>query len=302
MNTELWLASAQVEGDYRVTRVIVGEAAHLRGRIIEAVERLGYQVIYDEAAIVARRGTRGLGSSGCSLDIRDYPTELIVTLKPKGATATLATFNFTVRNYYYTTRGDRATLGREADAIAALALSQPQVAACGACGTETTDDSRFCRRCGAPLALEEPAELEVLRLTAGARAAQKNVVTGALLFVGILIPAFLILWFGATPKAEKMAQMLALAGALAGLLTMLTGSWRLHRTLNPARGKSEANAEDASGEHARAIGSARATVALPPRSAQASVTEGTTELLGARAREAVPLGSRRERGDTGPIN
>lgn len=306
MNTELWLASAQTEGDYRVTRVIAGEAAHLRERIVEAVERLGYQVIYDEAAVVARRGSRGLAPSGCSLDITDYPTELIVTLKPKGTGATLAVFNFTVKNYYYTTRGDRATLGREADAIAALALSQPSVAACGACGTETTDDSRFCRRCGAPLALEEPAELEVLRLTAGSRAAQKNIVGSALAFVVMLVPALVVLALGASPKAERAALVFAFMGALGALLSVLTGSWRLHRTLNPTRDRRAAGGEEASGERPRVIGAARATAALPPRPAQAhvpaSVTERTTELLDARPREHVHAEARRERGDTGPIN
>lgn len=299
MSAELWLASAQVEGDYRVTRVLAGDAETLRPRLVEAVERLGYQVIYDEAALVARRGTRGMGSSGCSLDVTDYPTELVVTLRSKGSSASLATFNFTVKNYYYKTKGDRATFEREAEAIAALALAQGSAAACGACGTETTDDSRFCRRCGAPVALAEPAELEVLRMTAGSRAAQKNVVAALIALLVTLIPAVLLMWLGGSPKTARVAVLLAVTGWLVGLFTIAAASWRLHKTLNPARERGAAD-EAQAGIAVRALAAPRATNALPPRNAQASVTEGTTELLDAR--EPLPVAPRRERGDTGPIN
>jgi zinc-ribbon domain len=300
MGTETWLASMQAEGDHSVTRVVAGDADALRAGLADAVERLGYHVITDQAALVARRGNRRLGRSGCSLDIRDYATELIVTLKPKGAGVTLVTFNFTVKNYYYWTRGDKRTLECEADALAALAVSQQWLAACTACGTETTDDSRFCRRCGAPLALEEPAELEALRLTAGARAGHKNIAWGLLVLLTI-IPVVLLLWLG-TPvdKAHKAAALIAATGGASALFMLLAGAWRLHRTLNPPR-------DQEGGGHAHAaspriLGASRATAALPPRDAQSSITEGTTELLEQPAREPVPVEVRRRDGDTGPIN
>ncbi|HYO62874.1 MAG TPA: zinc ribbon domain-containing protein [Pyrinomonadaceae bacterium] len=299
MSAELWLASAQTEADYRVARVVAGDADALRPRLVEAVERLGYHVVYDEGAVVARRAARGLASSGCSVDVTEYPTELIVTLKPKGTSATLATFNFNVKNYYYTTKGDRATFEREAEAIAALALSQGSVAACAACGTETTDDSRFCRRCGAPLTSDEPTELEVLRLTAGSRAAQKNVVAALIALAVTLIPAALLFGLGTSPKAARGALLVAAVGWLSALFPLLAASWRLHRTLNPKRERDAADVLGAT-KTARVSGAPRATNALPPRNAQASVTEGTTELLDAR--EPLPVAPRRERGDTGPIN
>lgn len=299
MSAELWLASAQTEADYRVTRVVAGDAESLRPRLVEAVERLGYQVIYDEGALVARRGARGLGSSGCSVDVTEYPTELILTLKPKGASATLATFNFNVKNYYYTTKGDRATFEREAEAVVAVALSPGGAAACAACGTEMTDDSRYCRRCGAPLALAEPSELEVLRLTAGSRASQKNIVAALIALAVTLIPALLVFSLGTSPKAARGALLVAAIGWLSALFPLAAASWRLHKTLNPKRERETADELDAP-RTARVLGAPRATNALPPRSAQASVTEGTTELLDAR--EPMPVAPRRERGDTGPIN
>jgi hypothetical protein len=58
------------------------------------------------------------------------------------------------------TKGDRQTLAREAQAIAALATERGAISACPSCGTQVTDESNFCRRCGAPLELDLP-ELEV---------------------------------------------------------------------------------------------------------------------------------------------
>ncbi|HEX7175738.1 MAG TPA: zinc ribbon domain-containing protein [Pyrinomonadaceae bacterium] len=302
MGAEIWMASMQAEGDHSVMRVMAGDADDLRARLADAVERLGYHVISDQAALVARRGNRRLGRSGCSFDLRDYATELIVTLKPKSAGVTLATFNFTVRNYYYWTGGDKRTLECEADALAALAVSQQWLTACTACGTETTDDSRFCRRCGAPLALEEPAELEALRLTAGTRAGYKNIAWGLLVLVSILIPVVILLTLGASEKAFNAAAIIAASGGGSALFMLLAGAWRIHRTLNPARDKKDERPTLASTTLSRAIGGARATAALPPRSAESSITEGTTELLEAPAREFVPIELRHRDGDTGPIN
>lgn len=299
MATELWLASMQGEGDHRVTRTLAGEVELLRARLAEAAERLGYQVIADQTAVVARRRARGAGRTGCSLDVRDYPTELIVTLKPKGSAAALVTFNFNVRNYYYWTKGDRATLALEADALAALAVAQPTHGACAACGTETTDDSRFCRRCGAPLALEEPAELETLRLAAGARAAQKNISWGLVTMLLTAAIMLLVLLLGESERADRAAVVAAAIGGTTGLFMLLAGAWRLRHTLGAAReGSPERRQPEAS--DARTFGAARPTNALPPRAAQFSVTESATELL--EPRERVAATPRSGEGDTGPIN
>jgi hypothetical protein len=281
MGGEIWLASMQAEGDHSVTRVLAGDADALRARL------------------AARRGSRRCARSGCSFDILDYATELIVTLKPKSAGVTLATFNFTVKNYYYWSGGDKRTLDCEADALAALAVSQQWLTACTACGTETTDDSRFCRRCGAPLALEEPAELEALRLTAGTRAGHKSIAWGLLVLVSILIPVVAMLVFSESEKAHDAAALIAATGGASALFMLLAGVWRIHRTLNPARDRKDERPTLASVTPPRHV---RATSALPPRSAQSFITEGTTELLEQPGREPIPAELRRRSGDTGPIN
>lgn len=297
MKTDNWLTSAQSESDYRVTRIMAGETAVVRERLAEAAERLGYQVISDQTALVARRGARGGASSGCSWNIRDYATELIVTFKQSGTSATLATFNFAVRNYYYSTRGDRHTLEREADALAALALAATTSGLCVACGTEASDDSRFCRRCGAPLAAAEPAEVEVLRLSARSNAAQKGVLSGTLVLLFVSVMAIIILG-RETPKAIHAAQMLLAIGGLAGLLTLALSL----RGLNPRRTKKdeEATEEALVAASRAAVFAPRSTAALPPtRAAHLSVTESTTELLDAAPREPIAVEARRKERATG---
>jgi len=44
-------------------------------------------------------------------------------------------------------------------------------------------DSRFCRKCGAPLATADTPELKVLRPTAGPRGAHQTIVFGALMLI-----------------------------------------------------------------------------------------------------------------------
>jgi hypothetical protein len=296
MKKENWLMATQIEGDYRVTRIMAGDASLVRGRLAEAVERLGYQVISDQTALVARRGARGGASSGCSWNIRDYPTELTATFKQSGTNTTLVTFNFAVRNYYYGTRGDRQTLEREADALAALAVSATSSGLCVACGTEASDDSRFCRRCGVPLAAAEPAEVEVLRLSARANAAQKGVLSGALIVLFVVVMAIIILG-RETPKAIHAAQVLLVMGGLSGLMMLLFSL----RGLNPRRSKKdEDETEEALAAASRAaIFAPRSTTALPPRSPSLSVTDGTTELLDDARREPVAVEARRAKRETG---
>jgi hypothetical protein len=77
----------------------------------------------------------------------------------------------------------------------------------------------------------------------------------------------------------------------------LYGMLRIYRTLRAG--------PEAQTSHAAAITSATGRLAhaqasaLPP--ARVSVTEGTTELLGAIPREREKVHARRERGDTSPI-
>src|SRR5215208_1534085 len=167
--------------DNDVTLAIPGEIASVRARLIEAVQKLGYKIL-GEQPIYAKRGKQGAACYDCSINVLDYPTILTVSLKQTNDAAVLATFSYEIKSYMRMTRGDRQTLAREAEAIAALATERSAISACRACGTQVTDESHFCRRCGAPLVLDVP-ELEVLRLTRNTRGSYHNIVAGTLLLL-----------------------------------------------------------------------------------------------------------------------
>lgn len=172
--------------------------------------------------------------------------------------------------------GDRKTLEREAEAILALARQRAGETVCAACGTEATDDSRFCRRCGAPMT-GDVAELEVLRLTNGTRTGHQEVVAGAftLLMTILLIAVFLI--FSPTPL--RLITPLLAAGGGIGLLMLFLGIRHTHRTLNP---KDERQIlPDMRRAPARFAPPVTASLQLPEAAPRvySSVTEGTTELL-----------------------
>jgi hypothetical protein len=166
------------------------------------------------------------------------------------------------------TKGDRQTLLREPEAMVALASGRSSVSACPACATPVTDDSHFCRRCGAPLVIEA-AELEVLRLTRKSRTAYHNLVMGVvILFVTSLL---LLPLFRVDPKAFKVLVLFVSAFGAFGLFALLQGIWQLHFVLNPTAAKQVTPA-------ARSL-TAPVTQALSPQFTRDSITEGTTELL-----------------------
>lgn len=254
--------------DHDVTLTIAGEVESLRLRLIEAVQKLGYKVL-GEQPIYAKRNAQCGARSGCSFEALDYPTELTIQLKQVNEIAVVATFNYEVKSYMRITKGDRQTLLREAEAIVALASGRSSLSACPSCATPVTDDSHFCRRCGAPLVIEV-AELEVLRLTRKSRAAYHNVLMGVvILFITslLLLPLFRI-----DPKAFKVMVLFVTAFGAFGLFALLQGIWQLHFVLNPG------TAKHALSPAARAL-TAPVTQALPPQFTQGSITEGTTELL-----------------------
>jgi hypothetical protein len=189
------------------------------------------------------------------------------------------------------------------DAIVALATASARATVCRSCGAGNTSDSRFCRSCGAPAAHESlPAELEVMRLNAGARAAHQEHFTGVLIILLNLAVALPLILLTGRPKAIRVGFIILAIGQILGWLTLLYGMLRLHRTLNPRRGASR---EPFAADLPRAVAGAQGTSALPPASANtwaASVTEGTTELLGAPPKKepaAEPV--RRARENTDPL-
>jgi len=264
--------------DHDLTLAIPGEVGSVRARLVSALQTLGYKVLGDQP-LYAKRGRQGAAKWDCSLNVLDYPTTLNVSLKQTNDAAVLATFNYEIKSYMRMTKGDRQTLAREAEAIAALAMERSALSACRTCGTQATDESHFCRRCGAPLALDVP-ELEVLRLTRNARGSYHRI------FIGIIAMLLALLtvvpWFVA---GRIVGPMLWVGIPLAsyGLFLLLHGASQLHRTLNPNTTKSVTGT-------AQAAFKSSVTTALPPAPVNASVTEATTNLLSPdeRQNELIP--------------
>jgi hypothetical protein len=270
--------------DHDLTLAIPGDVGSVRARLVNAIQTLGYKVLGDQP-IHAKRGRQCAARWDCSLNVLDYTTTLMVSLKQTNDAAVLATFNYEVKSYMSMTKGDRQTLAREAEAIVALAMERAEASACRTCGTQVTDESNFCRRCGAPLALVVP-ELEVLRLTRNVRGSYHNI------FVGMIVLLLAILtvlpWFIAI-GGRIVGPMLWVGIPLAsyGLFLLLNGARQLHSTLNPNTTKSITAATQP------AFNSSVTTTALPPAPVN-SVTEVTTNLLSPK--EPVPRKNRNTSG------
>src|SRR6185503_8045159 len=217
--------------DSDVTLAIPGEIASVRARLIEAVQQVGYKIL-GEQPIYAKRSKQGAACYDCSINVLDYQTTLTISLKQTNDAAVLATFSYEIKSYMRMTKGDRQTLAREAEAIVALATERLAISACRSCGTQVTDESHFCRRCGAPLVLDVP-ELEVLRLTRDARGSYHHIFVGLMaLFLGVLTALPLLIASGA--RIFWPILWVEITFACYGLFMLLRGTRQLHRTLNPA--------------------------------------------------------------------
>jgi len=255
--------------DHDLTLAIPGDVGSVRARLVNAIQTLGYKVLGDQP-LYAKRGKQCAAKWDCSLNVLDYATTLTISLKQTNDTAVLATFNYEIASYMRMTKGDRQTLAREAEAIAALAMERAEISTCRTCGTPVTDESNFCRRCGAPLGLDVP-ELEVLRLTRNARASYQRIFVG---IIALLLAMFTVLPWFILNGGRIVGPMLGVGIPLAsyGLFLLLNGARQLHKTLNPATTKTIATAAHP------AFKSSVTTTALPPAPVN-SVIEGTTNLL-----------------------
>ncbi|HEY9401472.1 MAG TPA: hypothetical protein VIQ24_02170 [Pyrinomonadaceae bacterium] len=275
--------------EFYLKRVLTGDAESVRARLCEALESLNYRVL-GEQPLLARRGARGWGAFYLSADVRDYPTKLAIALKPLGAEATLVTFDYEVTHTAaLSTKGDRLTLRREAEAILALAAEHAAPSACLTCGAPNAADSRFCRLCGAHYANVRPAELEVLRLTAGARAGHQLNVCGMICALAALLLSLLLLMSGKA-AAAKLAVLCLMLGEAVALVVMSFGASYLHGTLNPKELETQRPRFPA--DTRRSFSPSRHE-SLPPRLIRSSVTEGTTGLLEPQPDERVPVALRR---------
>jgi len=268
-----YLSDGTTVSDHEITLAISGDTSSVNRRLVEAIRALGYKVM-GEQPLYAKRGAQGAARWNSSFNILDYPARLTISLMQINDSAVLATFTYEIKSCVHMTSGDRQTLTREAEAIAALATERLAVSTCPACGTKIGDESRFCRVCGAPLVLKVP-ELEVLRLTRGARASYHNIFISLLfLFLTVLtaLPVFVV-------NGTRIFAPLIWAGipfGVLGLVGLFQGLMQLHRTLNP---KVVKNLQTRS----QPAITASVTRALPASAINGSVTEGTTQLLFAEA-------------------
>lgn len=272
--------------EHNFRRVLAGDVASVRERLAYALERLDYRVL-SEQPLIAKRSS---GVSNCSFDVLKCVKSLTIGLKALNPTSTLVTFDYEISNPFVT-KGDRQTVEREAEAIIALATARPLATLCASCGTNSSNDSRFCRVCGTPNVASEPKELEVLRLTSGARVGHQSIVGGVIAVLVVLAMALPLIFL--SNKGPKGGIALLIVGEILALAWLFYGMSQLHRTLNPK--KDEKQLLPASASHAIP---AMQTAALLPRPARASVTEGTTELLAAPGRERIPVPVKPQKVDT----
>ncbi|HEX8195210.1 MAG TPA: hypothetical protein VF571_03285 [Pyrinomonadaceae bacterium] len=280
--------------EHALRSVLNSDIESVRQSLIHALDRIGYKVISEEP-LYARRRARGWAAYYCSADILEYPIKLSIGLKQLSPNVTLATFDYVVEHFGVVSfKGDQQTLKREAEAIIALATSGATSSICTACRTKQNIEARFCRICGAPNVGGDPAELEVLRLTAGTRAGHHLITAGAIWAAVNLLVALLFIFLSA--KAVGFATGFLLTQVVAGLLILFWGVYYLYRTLNPDLSKPPIL--PVSVRQAEFPKEAPTFLSLP---AQTSVTEGTTGLLleNLKEREKEPVYPKRR--DTSPI-
>ena len=260
--------------EHYLRKVLVGDIRSVRARLIAALERLEYDILDDDDHIVrGRRQARGWGASYSSANVMDYPMTLMVKLKPQGDHATRATFDYVVKHPSLS-KGEKEILTREAEAISALATVRAIDKICSACGTESTDDSKFCRRCGTKMSVES-SELEVLRISAEIRAGYTSVVsTFVASLAGFGVTGAALIWMLATGSFLKGIGTLVVIGLALNFLSLIfvgLGWNRVSRSLSRPKAPDELEAEPAP------------PLLFPagsqPPTPVGSVTERTTNLL-----------------------
>lgn len=285
-----------------IKKVLAGNINDVRLRIIASMESMGYDIIEDEPHIIGRRGSQGWGTWYASADVLEYAATLTVRLKPVSENSTRATFDYLIKHPMLN-KGEKDIVVQEARTIAALSKKQSIEKMCSACETESTDDSKFCRKCGAPLTSEQ-AELEVLRMMAEIRAGKTSVVaTSVTMVISALLLATAFLLNNAEllkPKAFVLLLSLGGLGILLALISSFFGWNRINRALKKPEPRSQPIPRHV--PDSLKTGEFQELPPPPPPKVPASVTEGTTNLLDEewttyREKEKVPIPNRRNTSD-----
>lgn len=229
--------------EHYLRKVLVGDIKSVRVRLIAALERLDYDILDDEEHIIrGRRQARGWGTSYSSADVLDYPMTLMVKLKEQGEHATRATFDYVVKHPSLS-KGEKEVLTKEAEAISALATVRAVDKICSACGTESTDDSRFCRRCGSKMVVESN-ELEILRMYSEIRAGHTSVVStfiASAASTAFLGSALLVMLLNGVVFGKGIGALLVIGLSLSLLASIFVcfGWNRVNRSLKRAKNEKE---------------------------------------------------------------
>ena len=274
-----------------IKKVLAGGIENVRLRLVHTIESLGYDIIEEEPHIIARRGAKSWGTWYGSADVLDYAMTLTIRLKSVSENSTRANFDYLIKHPMLN-KGEKNVLVQEAKTIAALSKKQAIEKMCSVCETESTDDSKFCRKCGAPLTSEQ-AELEVLRMMAETRAAKTSVVASS---VFILVSTFLLVLVSLLNNAGSLTMkgfvLFISIGGLIGLFAIIStlfGWNRLKRALEKPENQMRHIPRHIPGSF-----ETDEFYELPPREVPMSITEGTTNLLdeewtNRRAKEKVPI-------------
>jgi len=265
--------------EHYLKRVLTGNAASVRQRLSAVLERLDYDFIDDEEEfeIQARRNSRGWAGAYASADVLEYPRTLIIKLKPLSENATRASFAYIIKHPSLN-RGEKEVLTREAETIVKLAMTRATDKICAVCGTESTDDSRFCRKCGAPMTGDETA-LEVLRMTAEIRSGHTSVVSSSIISAVSAVVTLVALLVLALGKPFAGALPLLIASIVLCLINVLVIGFGWRR-LNNALKSNNIESKILPGKSARQTLPGTDISALPPQPISfSSVTENTTELF-----------------------
>ncbi len=282
-----------------VKKILAGNVEQVRLQLIGAVESLSYDIIEDEPQITGRRGATGWGTMVMSADVLDYAMNLTIRLKSVGANSTRATFDYSIKHPMLS-KGEKNIVLQEAHTIAAI-CRQSVEKICPVCETESDDDSRFCRKCGAPLTTEL-AEREVLRMMAEIRAGKTSVVTAAVLMPIALITfalAFILSILGRI-DLPGLIGLIIFAGIAAACSLMCIGfGWnRINRALKKPETKNQTTPRFIP----KAVQTGEFEELPMPRQPVASITEGTTNLLDKEwtnqgEKEKIPINLRRKTND-----
>lgn len=268
--------------EHYLRRVLVGNVEAVRHRLYGVLERLDYDFINEnEFEIEAKRGARGWATAYSSADVLDYPRTLVIKLKPLSENSTHASFSYTIKHPSLQ-RGEKEVLTREAETIATLATVRAMDRICAVCGTESDNNSRFCRKCGTPMTGDETA-IEILRMTAEIRSGYTSVVSSTIL-VGIttliILAALILLLTGSNIKGISALLMISVAFGFLNVLFLGFGWNRMRNAL-----KSKSNEPKQFSQNITKTLSDSETTALPPAPISFSVTDGTTELFDANEKE-----------------